>query len=687
MTHPRTIAIIQARLGSSRLPGKVLKPLGGVAAIDRVLDRLALAQSLDGVIVATSDTDQDDPLVAHLVARGTAVARGPLEDVLARFGVAAQAARAETIVRITADCPFIDPAILDRVVALHHASGADYTSNVEPPTWPDGMDTEVFSRARLRWMLDTAETDFEREHVTPRLRRHPEVHREVLTQDSDQSHLRLTLDEPADLRLLDALWGAFDHRRDVPCGDVVAYMHKHADQLDLGNQTIIRDEGARMGKGQKLWRRAKGVIPGGSMLFSKRAEMLAPDQWPAYFSRARGTRVWDLDDREMIDMAYMGVGTNSLGYGHPDVDAAVLDTVQAGNMTTLNAPEEVALAERLIELHPFAEMARFTRSGGEANAVAIRIARAASGRDGVAICGYHGWHDWYLSANLGSDKNLDGHLLPGLEPNGVPRELAGTVHPFRHNDLPGLRAVIDRGDVGVIKMEVMRNAPPEPGFLETVRAWADEKDIVLIFDECTSGFRETYGGLHKTFGVEPDMAIFGKALGNGYAINAVIGTRAVMEAAQSTFISSTFWTERIGPSAALATLKVMEREESWTQITQTGARVNAGWQELADSHGLKISIAGLPAIAAYGFDVDDPQQFPERARGYKTLVAQEMLKAGFLATTAFYASTAHTEADLAAYFAALDPVFARIARIEAGAESLAEALEGPIVHGGFQRLN
>ena len=249
--------------------------------------------------------------------------------------------------------------------------------------------------------------------------------------------------------------------------------------------------------------------------------------------QGQGLRVWDLDGREYIDMSFMGIGTNTLGYGHPEVDDAVRQTIAAGNMSTLNCPEEVYLAERLVGIHPWAHMVRFARSGGEANAIAIRIARAASGRDKVAICGYHGWHDWYLAANLGDEQNLAGHLLPGLEPSGVPQDLRGSVLPFRYNDFAELQQLVRDHDIGVIKMEVSRNMGPEPGFLQSVRQLASDKGIVLIFDECTSGFRQTFGGLHKLYGVEPDMAMFGKALGNGYAMTAAIGKREVMEAAQT----------------------------------------------------------------------------------------------------------------------------------------------------------
>ena len=287
-------------------------------------------------------------------------------------------------------------------------------------------------------------------------------------------------------------------------------------------------------------------------------------------------------------------------------------------------------------------MVRFARSGGEANAIAIRIARAASGRDKVAICGYHGWHDWYLAANLGDEQNLAGHLLPGLEPNGVPQDLRGSVLPFRYNNFAELEELVRTHDIGVIKMEVSRNMGPEPGFLQSVRQLASDKGIVLIFDECTSGFRQTFGGLHKLYGVEPDMAMFGKALGNGYAITATIGRREVMEAAQRTFISSTFWTERIGPTAALKTLEVMERLRSWEQITATGRDIAAGWQALARKHGLAIAISGLPALT--GFSFDSP-----RALEYKTLITQEMLAKGYLASTSVYVCTEHSPQIVAGY--------------------------------------
>ena len=436
-----------------------------------------------------------------------------------------------------------------------------------------------------------------------------------------------------------------------------------------------------MGSGQKLYKRAKKIIPGGTMLLSKRPEMFLPDQWPAYFSKSKGCKVWDLDGNVFVDMSIMGIGTNTLGYGHPEVDEAVVETVKNGNMSTFSCPEEVYLAEKLIEIHPWADMVRLARAGGEINSIAIRIARAATGRDKIAICGYHGWHDWYLSTNLNSDKNLDGHLLPGLQPNGVPRGLTGTTLPFNYNDIEQLESLIDnnKNEIAAIKMEVSRNAGPENNFLEKVRNLATKHGIALIFDECTSGFRETFGGLHKKYQVEPDIAIFAKALGNGFAISACIGRKEFMQAAQQTFISSTFWTERVGPTAALKTLEVMKREKSWDKITKTGLGITEKWKTLAAKYELEIINWGLPALTGFSFNSDN-------ALAYKTLLTQEMLENGYLASNSVYVCTEHTPEIVSGYFEALGGVFGLIKECEDGRDVM-KLLKGPVCHSGFKRLN
>lgn len=674
----KTVAIVQARMGSTRLPDKVMRRILGTPMIELLIGRLRHARSIDAIVLATSIDPRNDPLAQHVQRLGHAVYRGSELDVLDRYFRAAESCEADVVVRITGDCPLVDASLVDQVVQAFHSSDVDYLSNVDPPTYPDGLDIEVFSFASLKSAWLQARAPREREHVTPYLRESHRFRRGQVSNSEDLSAERWTVDEPADLTVIEAVFAHFDPRRDFSWQEVVQ-LRRDRPAIFAHNLNLIRNEGATMGSGQKLWKRAKRVIPGGNMLLSKRAEMFLPEQWPAYFSKAKGCRVWDLDGKEYIDTSLMGIGTNTLGYGHPEVDAAVRKVIDDGNMSTLNCPEEVALAERLVEMHPWAEMVRFARSGGEAMAIAVRIARAAAGRYKVAFCGYHGWHDWYLAANLGDGKNLAGHLLPGLEPNGVPAPLSGTVLPFNYNRIDELQALLDAHEVGVIVMEVSRNHGPAGGFLQDVRRLATERGIVLMFDECTSGFRQTFGGLHKLYGVDPDMATFGKTIGNGYAVTAIIGRRPIMEAAQTSFISSTFWTERIGSAAALKTLEVMERVRSWEQITATGSDIMARWQALANKHGLRINTSGLPALA--GFSIDSPN-----ALAYKTLITQEMLGKGYLAGTAIYVCTEHTPEILESYFAALDPVFAQIRECEQGRDVM-KLLKGPVCHAGFKRLN
>ena len=432
--------------------------------------------------------------------------------------------------------------------------------------------------------------------------------------------------------------------------------------------------------GQILYKRAKKIIPGGTMLLSKRPEMFLPDNWPSYFSKAKDINVWDLEGNKLIDMSIMGVGTNSLGYANKFVDLAVKKAISKGNLSTLNCREEVDLAEKLIEINPWAQMVRFARTGGEANSIAIRIARAASAKDGVAICGYHGWHDWYLASNLKNKNNLNTHLLSGLDVNGVPKSLIDTVFQFKYNDIEGLKRIIQNNKIGVIKMEVFRNIEPENNFLHKVRELANKNNIVLIFDECTSGFRETYGGLYNKYNVIPDIVIFGKTLGNGYAITAVIGKYEVMNAAQSTFISSTFWTERIGPSAALETLKIMKKENSWQKITDLGIFMKNKISELAKTNSLKLNFFGLPSISSFSFESSDHLK-------YKTYITQELLKLNYLASTQFYASTKHSEKQISKFINKLEPVFKNIAKFENKDLDVDDFLDSPTCHSGFERLN
>lgn len=433
-------------------------------------------------------------------------------------------------------------------------------------------------------------------------------------------------------------------------------------------------------KTQKLYKTAKQLIPGGTQLLSKRPEMFLPGRWPAYYTKARGYHVWDLDGNKYADMSYMGIGSCVLGYADPDVNRAVRRVIDDGSMTTLNAPEDVRLAQVMVKLHPWADMVRYARSGGEAMSQAVRIARASTGKDIVLFCGYHGWHDWYLASNLADDTALDGHLLPGLNPLGVPRALMGTSFPFRYNDTEGFEKLMreHRGNIAAVIMEPIRNIPPEKTFIETIRRSVTREKAVLVIDEITAGFRLNCGGSHLTLGIEPDIAVFAKGISNGYPMAVVLGKKDRMIVSQDTFISSTYWTERIGPAAAIATIEKFKTRRVHTHLASTGLKVQQGWLACARKHGVPIHAGGMYPLGHFSFEHPS-------GLALKTLFTQEMLAQGFLATTAFYASLAHGDTAVARYLSAADTAFERIARaVRSG--SVESFLRGPVCHSGFKRL-
>lgn len=437
-----------------------------------------------------------------------------------------------------------------------------------------------------------------------------------------------------------------------------------------------------MSKAQDLYTHAKERIPGGVQLLSKRPEQFAPGQWPTYFTKAKGCEVWDVDGNHYYDMATNGIGACLLGYADPDINAAAIGRIEDGCMSTLNPPEEVALADKLCQIHPWASDVRFARTGGEICAVAVRIARATTGRNLVAICGYHGWGDWYLAANLGDTTQLDGQLLPGLEPHGVPRQLQGTTLAFISHDWEGFDRIIrDYGDqLACIVMEPFRNEYPQPGWLEHVRDQAHRVGALLIFDEITIGWRLTFGGSHKLTNVNPDMAVFAKALGNGHPIAAVIGTKEAMDGAHTSFISSTYWTESVGPTAALATLEKMEDTNVWEHVAHIGTAVMNAWTEASERYDVPINCTGLPCLAHFAF-----KQYPMEL---KTLYIVLMLKEGFLGGIQFYPTLAHTDEIVALYREAIDRVFAHISELlkTGNKQDILDAIGGPVAQKGFHRL-
>ncbi len=429
----------------------------------------------------------------------------------------------------------------------------------------------------------------------------------------------------------------------------------------------------------KKWINVKKIVLNGGLLLSKRPEQFLPGGWPTFYKKAKSCLVWDNSNKKYIDFSYMGVGTNILGYSHKKINEYVKKIIDQGSISTLNSNLDNKLSKELIKAHSWAGMTTFCRTGAEANTLAIRISRVFTKKDQIAICGYHGWHDWYLSANLENKNNLDSIHLKGLSTIGVPDNLRGTIHPFKYNDIKSFKNLINRNpNIGTVFMEVQRNEKPKRDFLKIIRKITLKKDILLIFDECTSGFREVYGGLHKKYKVYPDIAVFGKALGNGIPITAVIGKKNVMEKSKKSFISSTFWTDSTGPAAAIATLEEMKKVKSWKKTVLIGKKIKKFWKSLSKKYNIELNISGLDSMPTFNFKNKLNLYF-------KTFITQELLKKNILATNTVYCCIDH-EKYLHKYFKELDIVFKKIKFI-INNESILDYLDYPVSNPGFSRLN
>jgi glutamate-1-semialdehyde 2,1-aminomutase len=422
--------------------------------------------------------------------------------------------------------------------------------------------------------------------------------------------------------------------------------------------TIASSGTDRVPRSQQTFARALELIPGGTQLISRRPSRYAAGVSPAYATRAKGARFWDIDGHEYVDWV-SGIGAIILGYADPVVDDAVCRQIGLGNCFSINHELELELAEELVRLVPCAEMVRYAKCGGEACAIAVRIARGATGRDKILFCGYHGWHDWYLAANHDAG-GLDAHLFPGIDPIGVPRALAGTAIPFAFGDLTALGQRLDdhRGQVAAVIMEPMRSEAPPDGYLAAVARLCREHDVILIFDEVSTGFRQSAGGVQPIVGVTPDLAVFAKSISNGYPMAAVVGRRGVMEAAASMFISSTYWSDVIGLRAALATLRELERRGTPAYLQRLGTELRQRVNQVAAETGCPVDCGGLAVHPHLHFRTDDAALRPKLA----TLYVQEMAKRGCHGYASFYLNGAQGSAEVEQTIDAARATFAIIER-------------------------
>jgi len=671
-----TTLIIQARQNSSRFPGKILKPFGKNEVLGTIISRVNQCKKTDNLIVATTTSKEDDVIAKYCSDRNVKCFRGNENDVLDRYYQAATISNSETIIRCTSDCPLLDPIKIDETLSFYFNNNFDYVRFKNPVGEYDGFDVEIFSINVLKNAWKNATTKEDREHVTPYIRNNNNIGYYITNlvekyPNLDFENLHLSLDTKDDYVLLTSINNKL--KENYRMEDVFTFLNENP-YLLINNTK----KSPFYGIGQDLYLKAKQLIPGGTQLLSKRPEMFLPNLWPSYYGKASGIEITTLDGVKMQDFSYMGIGSCILGYCDEDVNRVVHNVVNRGNMSTLNCPSEVSLAELLCDLHPWADMARFARTGGEACSIAVRIARAASKRDKVAFCGYHGWHDWYLSSNWNNDNSLDEHLLTGLSPNGVPRQLKNTAFPFRYNHIEELENILKHHDIGVIIMEPLRGTPPRDNFLHKVRKLADNNKIALIFDEITSGFRVNTGGIHLRYNVFPDIAIFGKAMSNGYPMGAIIGRRQFMSAAEDTFISSTYWTENIGPSAAIATINKHKKLNLGKYLEKLGLYFQKELLNISKKTKIELKITGIPPLTSFSFEYKDGLKI-------KTLFIQKMLERNILAKNSLYLSYAHNTKNINYYLSQISDIFEELYDIIKN-NNIDNSLKGPVCHSGFKRL-
>jgi glutamate-1-semialdehyde 2,1-aminomutase/spore coat polysaccharide biosynthesis protein SpsF len=678
----KNVAIIQARMGSSRLPGKVLKELGTRPVLQWVVDRCRLIPGINAVAVATSEGSSDDAIAEWCADNGIACHRGSEDDVLSRFEVAARAEKADVVMRVTADCPFIDPQVSGAVLSRLLRAGADYAANNLPAVWPDGLDCEVMTADALYAAAANAVRPLEREHVTPFIK-HNRDRFKVVTVGALVPGLakeRWTVDDPQDLDFLQAIVSRLPAGSEPSWMDVLAVLDAEPELRKI-NSATIRNEGlAKSVKAEAIpakrvydrsnayLPRAEKVVPLAAQTFSKSRIQLPEGQAPLFVTHGEGGRVWDVDGNEYVDMIN-GLLANLLGYNDPDVNDAIEEQLREGLSFSLATKLETELAERLCEMIPSAESVRYGKNGSDANTGVVRIARHVTGRDHIIGCGYHGWQDWYIG---GTARNA-----------GIPKAVRELIHLAPYNDIDAMDRMFreHKDNVACVIMEPMNAVWPKEGYLEEVKELAHKNGALLIFDEIITGFRFSNGGAQELFGVTPDLASFGKGMANGLPISAAVGRADLMKEMEEIFFSSTFGGEALSLAAAIAVVDKLQREPVVETINRTGTAMAEGARAAIAEFGLSdiMSLNGHPSWMILAVN-DHPTA---RKEAIKTRFLREIIRSGVLLAAAHDISYAHSETDVAQVVAGYREA-CRITAEELNSGKLEERLDVPVIEPVFK---
>jgi glutamate-1-semialdehyde 2,1-aminomutase/spore coat polysaccharide biosynthesis protein SpsF len=645
---PKIVAIVQARVGSTRLPGKVMADVAGHPMLWHVVHRTKQARLVNEVVIATTTLRADDAIAAFAKAHDIIVFRGSEQDTLDRYYQAAKAVSADIVVRISGDCPLVDPTVVDRVVEVFGRGDYDYVSNTLYYTYPDGLDVEAFSFTSLEKAWREARLPAEREHVTSYIRTSGQFRLFNVKNDTNLSarNLRWTVDEPADLEFMREIYRYLGQdNRIFGMNGVLRLLEDHPELLEI-NRGIVRNEGYYRSLAREShlpsryydivksleWKvRAQKVIPSCTQTFSKGPTQFVQGVAPVFLERGKGSHVWDVDGNEYIDYA-MALGPIILGQNYPSVTEAVIRQMKDGTTFSLPHPLEVRLAEMLVEIIPCAEMVRFAKNGSDVTLGAVRVARAYTGRDIIACCGYHGWQDWYIGTTTRS--------------KGVPKPLAELTIPFEYNNIASLEKAFSEhsGQIAAVIMEAVGVVEPRDGFLQEVRELCRREGSLLIFDEIVTGFRLALGGAQEYYGVTPDLACFGKAMGNGYPIAAVVGRREIMELFDEVFFSFTFGGEALSLAAAIATITEMREKDVIAHLWEQGQKLKDGYNVFARELqlGRHTECIGLPPRTVVTFKDDTGAE----SLTLKSLFQQECIKRGVLFSGGQNICYSHSDADI-----------------------------------------
>jgi len=658
----KTVAIIQARFDSSRLPGKVLAHIGGRPALFWITRAARSVPAVDQVVVATSDQSAEDPIVSWCKSNSVECHRGDKDDVLGRITGAALACEADVIMRLTADCPFLDPNVCDQIVYALTSQNLDFASNAHPSTWPDGLDCEVMTRAALEQAAADADLPSYREHVTPYIRANQSLFSQSLVRCPipGLAAERWTLDTKKDLEFLDAVASHLPDDRPPVFTEVLSILDAHSHYREINaqrsSQALLKNVSADTHassfgrhdyvKSAELLARAEQSIPLGSQTFSKSKLIFPAGRSPLFLSHGLGGQVWDVDGNAYVDYI-CGLLPILLGYCDPDVDAAIIQQLARGISFSLSTELEMQLAERLLRIVPCAEKVRFGKNGSDATSAAIRLARAFTGRDRVAVCGYHGWQDWYIGSTT--------------RHKGVPGAVRSLTSVFSYGNLDALDVVLSEhpDEFAAVMMEPATFDAPPPGYLEGVRDIAHSHGALLIFDEVIAGFRFALGGAQELFGVTPDLAAFGKGMGNGMPISAVVGRSDVMQEMEEVFYSGTFGGEALSLAAAIATIDKLEREDVIPSLWSYGQALGDQIVKRIEGNGLD-DVLRLIGLAPWQQLAITPTTNAD-AFAIRTFLMRCLLDHGVLMSSTFNVCHAHNDVTMELTLTAFDEAFCSLA--------------------------